>query len=71
MSFKKINVSLIHYYMSRNDMPYSSICVNRRIFRSKFQVHFEKIGKQIKMEYKKSRKHRLRYSERLLHKEKK
>ena len=34
-------------------------------------MHFEKIGKQIKMEYKKSRKHRLRYSERLLHKEKK
>lgn len=52
-------------------MPYSSICVNHRIFRSKFQVHFEKIGKQIKMEYKKSRKHRLRYSERQLHKEKK
>lgn len=69
--FKKINVSLIHYYMSRNNMPYSSIGVNRRIFRSKFQVRFEKSGKQIEMESKKSCKHRLRYSERLLYKEKK
>ena len=57
--------------MSRNNMPYSLIGVNRRIFRSKFEVHFEKSGKQIKMEYKKSRKHRLRYSKRLLYKEKK
>ena len=57
--------------MSRNNMPYSLIGVNRRIFRSKFQVHFEKSGKQIEMESKKSCKHRLRYSKRLLYKEKK
>lgn len=52
-------------------MPYSSIGVNRRIFRNKFQVRFEKSGKQIEMESKKSYKNRLRYSERLLYKEKK
>ncbi len=60
--------TLLH---EQKDMPYSSIGVNRRIFRSKFQVHFEKSGKQIEMESKKSYKNRLRYSERLLYKEKK